>query len=74
MFRRTGRFFANFGSFRTRREKSNLRDMANMHEHAELVQTLASFGHVGQRLAEFLTNTQCSYGETRNILLDVDVG
>ena len=30
MFRHTGRFFANFGSFRTRREKSNFRDMANM--------------------------------------------
>ena len=68
MFRRTGRFFANFGSFRTRRKNRTFGKWRTC-------RVVISSGQLRtRRTAEFLTNTQCSSGETRNILLGIAVG
>ena len=68
MFRRTGRFFANFGSFRTRRKNRTFGKWRT----CRVVLNSGQFRT--RRPAEFLTNTTCSSSETRSILLAVDVG
>ena len=64
----------NFCEFRFISDTSGKIEISGYGEHAELWQIPVSFGHVGQRPAEFMTKTQCFSGDARNILLDVDVG
>ena len=68
MFRRTGRLSANFGSFRTRRKSRTFGKWRTCRA------VISSGQFRTRRPAEFLTNTHCSSGETRNILLGVEVG
>ena len=68
MFRRTGGLSANFGSFRTRRKHRTFGKWRTCRV------VISSGQFRTRRTAEFLTNTHCSSGETRNILLGVDVG
>ena len=68
MFRRTGRLSANFGSFRTRRKHRTFGKWRTCRV------VISSGQFRTRRTAEFLTNTHCSSGETRNILLGVAVG
>ena len=65
---RSGPLSANFGSFRTRRKHRTFGKWRTCRV------VISSGQFRTRRTAEFLTNTHCSSGETRNILLGVDVG